>query len=533
MARIERSALIGRRPVWLLTLRWAGSEYRFSTQNVEPIGADGAPVPYPGGMEGVEFGEAFELLTESPDLPSVPVELIFSEDVALRIAQGHDLGAASAELALWVDGLPFERRWVAIDGVVTQPEYGAAGDPVTFSIESLPWTDQAVIPAAAARVTEKTWPTHPDSSRGLYYPVVFGAPGPAVTVSGSALSIPATPTLIVTLSGSAPDKLVVAGHRVAAAQVTISDGSTSTTRSITHEADGLGRTVATVDLSGSGLSTLVSEYWAIWTHGGGAERPDRTGAIQGAGEVMRYFLDRSSLTVDDGRLAAAAQYLDRIRVAGYLDEPVTPWDWISGNLLPLLPVTIRAGPGGVYPIIWRPEATAIHAVDHIDTDRGASRISPVSYLVGRDRVVNDLRIRFALDADGREHRQQMTIRSAPDPDDPDDGGSHHAAVSASRYGVSADEFDTDIIYDRASAGIVLHWMIRAKSSIPRSVTYRVGTEYGWLSPGAILSISDPSIYLDQYPAVLAGVTWTAADGIDLLLILIDDPPRDSRLFTEG
>lgn len=76
-------------------------------------------------------------------------------------------------------------------------------------------------------------------------------------------------------------------------------------------------------------------------------------------------------------------------------------------------------------------------------------------------------------------------------------------------------------------------MIRAKSSIPRSVTYRVGTEYGWLSPGAILSISDPSIYLDQYPAVLAGVTWTAADGIDLLLILIDDPPRDSRLFTEG
>ena len=51
--------------------------------------------------------------------------------------------------------------------------------------------------------------------------------------------------------------------------------------------------------------------------------------------------------------AAAAELLQGYLVDCYIDDPVGVWEWVQGNLLPILPISIRYGPAGLYPVVWR------------------------------------------------------------------------------------------------------------------------------------------------------------------------------------
>ena len=61
------------------------------------------------------------------------------------------------------------------------------------------------------------------------------------------------------------------------------------------------------------------------------------GTLTRAGDVLEAFLAMSTLPVDWGRVAAARPYLDPFLLCGCVVEGVTPWEWITSNVLPLLP----------------------------------------------------------------------------------------------------------------------------------------------------------------------------------------------------
>lgn len=537
-SRYSASELVGADLVWLVQIDWAGRTYRWSSRPAETTDEDGVAVPLDGGLDDMDFEEAFSLLSGAPDERSLSLELVFPVDVAALVQAGHDLSSATGELALLRDGDALSDRMVLLSGNVTEPTYGADGEAVSLTIEQPPWEDRASFPDAVAVVSADTWPdAHPDSL-GLVYPLVWGKPG-YILQFGTAQEIPGSPGIIVEWDDTVDadgdgeeeggaDKLLIAGHPVYAETVTVLIGSYESVLPVLQEEDGLGRTVSTVDVSGlsDDLRSGFTDYWISWDDQGALRHG--TSYLSGLGDLVVYLLQQSSVPVDYRRFAAAAPLLNRYVTAGYIDEVITPWEWIADNVLPIVPVSFASGPGGVYPIVWRLDATTADAVAHLEAGPRIDRVSPVTYVRGRNDIANEISLEYAANVRDQSYRFTHTVTAdRGDSVDPAIWESHYARVSQTRYGTIAESLSTDIVYDDATADAILSWWVRARALPVREVSYEVGLEWGWLEPGDILSLTDADLSLDDQLALVGALAW-GADSIVLALLLPEDVARDSR-----
>lgn len=511
-----RTELIGSDLIWCLSLTYAGRVYRWASRPVEATDDAGDTYTFEGGLDAVDLTERFSGQNGDPDQLSIPFEVWFPRDtnIATLVAAGHDLGAATGEVAQWVEGTSWDNRRVILTGSVVEPEYGGPDEPVSFSVEQNPWDDTALIPGATARVTTSTWPSAPNDSQGLYYPVIFGRPG---QWGDSILDItPGSPAIPVKVTGSEVDTLLIAGHEVAASTVFIfyDDSYSFIIGNVLHTTDGRGRKVATVDISGESTTVRQATHWVGWRNisGGGLWDETRSNTMTGAGDICEWVLRQSSLPVDRGRWAAARGYLNRFKIDGYLDDAVSPWEWLTDNVLPLLPLDVRAGPDGLYPVVWRFDAVATDAVEHLEVGPGIVRSSPVSYSRLAD-VVNSIRLDYSLIAGKNQYWQTRVDTDVS---------------SKARYGVREKSIETDVVYDDATATMITSWMIQALSLPSRSVSYEVGQTYAWLQPGDVLTLTDAELALTSQVCLLQGVRWLAEDALELELLMLEQPARDRR-----
>jgi hypothetical protein len=519
--RLTREDLEGEL-VWLLTLTWAGQVYRFSSYPVAPVDEDGRALPHDGGLDVLEYEDGAELLTTSPELRSVAIEVLFPIDVAERIEAGHDLAAASGELALWAVGQPWEDRQQVIVGTVVQPEYGAADEPVRFSLEENPFDDVAVIPDAAAVVSASTWDQDafqtPDDSLELVYPIVFGAPGLTTDDQGAAVLGRGSPGIVLDYTNISYEAklLMVAGHLVEASTVTILDqDGAGVTRTVSHVEDLLGRTVAVVDLTTTFAIDKTGSLWVCWTQGRALP------GVSGAGSLLRYMLGRSSLRVDWGRVEALVAYLDRFEVSGYINSACSPWEWVQDNLLPLLPISMLSGPDGLRPVRWRYDAAEEDAVAVLTCGQGCERVSPITYERGRANVVNEIRLSYAIDG---EDGALLSAICTPEPDqaDPAQFTILHSRISGSRYGLMAKTMETDIIWDRRTARLVATWLVQAWAFPTRVVTWDADQELaGWLEQGAPVLLVDDQVHWDRRGAFARSLTRTDTEAVRVELLVVE------------
>ena len=529
MAELDRADLLGGDLVWLLSLTFAGRVWRWSHQPVSLTTSIGEVYAFDGGLEAVDLMESLSILGHDPDALSLPFSVTFPVSVAQLIAAGHPLSGAAAEVAIHLVGGTWEARRVVLSGVVIQPTYGAPGEPVEFSVEAELGDDRALVPAATQRVTLDTWTARPIASQGLYYPIVFGAPGVYQDDTGASVNVSGTPALIVEVTGANTDTLLVAGHHVAATTIRISDDTgTGETFSVTNTLDAMGQAVATVDITGAGTVDRAStDWWAAWPGGGGTWNDHRTAARAGAGEVTEWMLRQSTVAVDTGRWEAVRPQLSGYVLAGYVDDPVQPWEWLADNVLPLLPLSILAGPSGLYPVLWRYEAVRGDALDHLEVGPGVSRLGPVSYDTHPRDVVNQVRVDYAPRSrvSGR-YRRTVVIQGATSTAEQVDVN-FYAKASAGRYGTGAESITTDVVYDNATARRVAKWRVRAHAFPARQVTYEVGQEWGWLALGDVLTLTDAELSITDQVVLVRAIRWTAG-ALALTLYLIEDPPRDDR-----
>ena len=528
MSRLTRPDLEAAEVVWLLSVTWAGQVYRFSSYPVAPVDEDGRAIPFDGRLEDIEYEDALGMLTTSPELRTVAATVIFDQDVAQRVAAGHDLSAATGELALWVVGSAYEDRQVLLVGQVSEPEYGGVDEPVSFSLEENPWDDASLIPDSTARVTYSTWDqgsyTTPDEALGLYYPTVFGQPGLYTGDDGSSGLGRGSPTVVAdhwNVTGEAA-LLVIAGHPVEAGTVLIIDGDGAyVSRTVVHMEDGLGRTVATVDMTTTSAVDKTTELWCCWAYG-----PALTGT-GGAGDLFRYMMRLSSLRVAWGRLEVLVPKLNAYQVAGYIDSPCSPWEWVQDNLLSILPVSVTSGPDGLFPVLWQYDATAKDAVAVIRAGAGIERTTPVQYERTRSDVINEVRLSYAVDgSDGA--LLLATLTPNPDPNEASQLTTYHSQASASRYGTVAMALDTDLVWDRTTARLVAVWLVRAQGFTTRIVTYEVDVEeLGWLAPGQVVLLTDDELSFDGQVCILRSRTYTDSGRVSLSLLLLEDPARDA------
>jgi len=331
MARIfNRQELLGATPIWLLEITWAGTVYRFSSKPVVLPSDDGA-LPFHGGLEDLDYSEALDRLTTTPQGQTASLDLIFPINVAQQIAKGHDMGAASGDLAmvLEVGGViqqTYEQRQQLLTGRLTQPQYGAPDKPVgwaAFSLEQAPFDDAGLVLNPSHRINQLTWGAFPSYSEGKAYPLIIGTPGKYVDADGDSATCGGSPAYVLDYSlpalgirGKLADKLLVAGHPVAATEVTVFDkDGASEVFSVVEEQDVMEVVTATVDVSAASvIDRLSDEFWVGWHQAGGKASPFKADQVlTNAGDVCRFMLTRSSLAVDHGRWAALGGALDSLR----------------------------------------------------------------------------------------------------------------------------------------------------------------------------------------------------------------------------
>lgn len=241
--RLNATDLLGARVLWLLDLHYAGLTLRLSDAEVEVLTNDGDSLHYDGELGVLSISEGLDFLADASGSPaSASLECVLPIDAPAMIAAGHDLAGATAELSRWIEGTPYESRRRVIVGAVSDPEYGAQHEPVSFTVEAAPWLDTVKIPRNGHEVTgrnlEDDWIlTLPTDALGRRYPIVIGRPGVVSTAIDSSGRIGATQAVPVWLGdvadagspGDTHDNMwIIADHHCVTRRVYVTSDTATT-----------------------------------------------------------------------------------------------------------------------------------------------------------------------------------------------------------------------------------------------------------------------------------------------------------------
>ena len=589
--RFTLSDLRGRRAWWLLEVEAFGQTIRLATADlVIEESATSESHHFTGALPGTAFTDAVAFLQDRGEAGSLTVECVLPVDVPALLSAGHSLEGARATLARWVEGTDYSTRRLALVGRVQDVETGAAEEPVAFTVAEHVWEASTLIPSSSQQVDGTTWPDSITSlvgeEMGLAYPIVFGQPGVTSAVNrgwvtGSQGVWADHRKGVVSPSNFYKQlKLIIAGHRVTADRVMLStDEKVSGERFVVkHTTDGLGQTVAYVDAYaneastawvvvdpdgvsafGLGHGTQVDDSFQpsnaslaatvefkpvfVGWYAPAAASPHVSGGMVGrsgqlvreAGDVLEELFAHLDRPLDRGRFAAAKPLLSAFKIDAFIDARVRPWDWFQANLRPLLPVSIVTGPSGLYPIVWRHDATATDAIAHLDVSidpniERASRLIRTS-----DNIRNDFSLKYAYSVRTDQYFKTIRLGAGPyDNADPDTLVSLHCQLSQSRYRYAdgsgrkvSEELESVCIYDDATAAAVLSWRAKAYALGQVHVDYVVPeNEWGWLERGVVVTLTDEDLHLTQRVAIVAEVQVDDSDTMGLRLLLLENPVRD-------
>ena len=517
---LYRDELVGADLLWLVEVELGGRVYRWSSEPLDVVSDDGT-LRYDGGLDALEVTDELDLFARSPDQLSITLDLLWPAAVAAEVQRGHDLARARAEVALLIRGSTYEDRRVIIQGTLQDPIYAEDGTPVSASCVDLPYDDQATWPPATHKVTPQTWPSHDASAANAVYPQVFGRPGYFLKADGTVGGIGGSPALQVDAT-----KLLIAGHPVGAVKCDVFfEGGSEANLDVVEERDALGVLCSVVTVAASTISSGAGAWTIALKAGGGLPRTP-SAALDRLGDVLGWWLDRSSLRVDRAAWSSVAGYLNRWTVAGYVDEEVEPWAFLVDNLLPLAPVAVQGGPDGARPVVYRWSSGRI--VERLDG--GAAGVERSRVEIDSQDLVAEVRLSWAQDPAERTHRRQTTLLPRKTQAESsatlseDQLCSLWASTSLDRYGPGrAASLETDWLADAASAGLTLAWRSLIEGLPHRLISYDVDQSFAWLALGDRLALTAAELSLVDEPALVVGLTLRDSGRIGLALRLLGDP----------
>lgn len=528
--RLRRQDLVGGTVVALLTVTYAGREFRWATKVCETVDTAGSRRVFDGQLADPDLAEEADVSGGTPDTIELTFEVYFPADVTVAelVALGHDLGAAHGELALWVDGTNHEQRVVVLSGLLREVEYGDVDEPVVFTLRAHATDAGTLYPPGGARVTASTWPTAPTESLGLYYPIPLGYPGqyqrnPSQTTSGS-------PALIVEMSGSNASTLLIGFGELHASTVLIFDETTSEVFATKLQRDGRDQLCTVVDITGAGtISRTASEYWVGFRRsgGGGILNRRRDGPVRTVGQLCETVLGWGADPVDQGAWRAARPVLDQWEVAGFIAEAVNPMQWLAQNVLDDWLFQVVHGAGGMAPRLIPLTPTAEDVVADLEEGPGVDIVGRVRY-GDEGEVANEIRMEYALRAKTGAPRLLTTV-GGTEADDVDEAVSHHlATISVARYGPRAEERKFPLVYSARTALQLGRRRLEALALRPRYLEAHLGIEWLWLQVGDVVRLTSTRLHLTRQVAVVLGRQPVSLTKVVLTLCIREVPARDRR-----
>ena len=525
---------------WVLSLEYAGGTWYLGQESITiDDGTGGTIVISDGLLDLADTTETLDLWSTDSPRRSVPVEFDLGVDVATLIEQGHDLAGCVAELAQLADGDDWSARRPFVVGRLQEPQYGADGEGVRASIEQDVLSSDETIEVSTVigqdvldvLVATGTYIVYVvDPTIGLVAvtedqpaPIVIGTPGGSFASGSPARRVCSVENAT---TGAISLVYVLAGHAVAATSVTLTNADDDTfdvATVLNLTLDGAQIAVALYPLATAVLNYL-GPISATWDTGGGLV--DETGdVLQSAGDYLAYLLRLTEQQVDHGRTNAARDALRAFRVGTYLDESTVIADYIREAVLDIVPVSLAVGPRGVYPYVWRWDATSQDAVAHFDVteDPDIEREGLVTY-EDADRLVNTLQLLYQWNP--RTEAYGAEIWAVGDPASRPRGlrfGGSTAtltrsywadpvlATSVGRYGIRRETLETAIVADVLTAEHVLAWRSRRWALPSRVVEYTCPQRWAWIEPGDLVTVTDPDLAWSERLCLVQSRSW-ASDG---------------------
>lgn len=498
-------------PVVLVTIEHAGRLWRLSSRPLDVVDGDGVSHLYRGGLAPLDvYAEAIPFGESSPQ--SQTFEALISVDVAALVSEHHLTSEARAEVATIEEGQAHDRRRVRLDGRVTVESDGFIGKPLRLTVTADdPASVVGAYPPAEASFSDETWGDstgnryYDQAAEGTPYPTAFGKAG-RITSGGSPADLAAVPAYAVGFNTAIQDRQAyVPWGRVADWAVTpfgaapyeflfLSNGWL-------YPGTGANKGRITVFLGGSApagggppesfqcsmhyfLDALGQKCTLAWAHVGGGEdwpvsgtgnpfvagqmyyytirepcsgipRGDYLGGLEGAGEIVRWALEQSSVTVDWRRTTPALGVLDRFELAGFWDQPADPWSWLVDNVIPLLPCSMVPGPHGVYPVVWRLDATPYNCDGQPLIDGLNCTIDgPIKY---DGDPVSACTLEYAQGLAGGTFRRFAKWHGSPTRTSVRESPSLYLRRAQQRYGTQERIESTDLVYADRTADRTLAW----------------------------------------------------------------------------
>lgn len=537
--------------IFLLEINWGGYTYRFSTKPI--IITDGSSsYQFMGGLEDPEIKLQ---LTRGFNIEgdSIPFRLIFPVDVAKQQAKGNYLDGATGELFYVFEksGNPiqsYEDRYIIFKGIVSQPVYGFPEQPtgyVEFSLEERVFVEEldlrTAIVGTAGRL-DQTDISNPDKSasspltaistgslvdvatvhEGKPFPVIIGKTGHAYSLSTMALrDIASTPAYLIGIGAVAPlpGYFLIAGHLVEATSVKIYDSQGhSDTAAVDNWVNDNGDifSFASVNFSTTTLANAKVneeiEYWVTWDLAGGYPSPYNAGALEGGADVLLWALDLVTKDIDYDSFCAAMPLLNKYKFAGYINEGVSPINFIESNIIPYLPVEIGIGPKGIRPIVnLALSGEHITPIEIITADSSFYRAGPIKTDTDYSNIINQINIRYAKS--GIKDKYQGTIRVVPTKTGAAwfEFTNDYAYSSYQQFGLRSTDLVFDYVYDYKTAVQIAEDYIKLRSLPKRTIMYSASPKWGFLWIGDIVEITDNDINLSSAKAQLIGKQWTGSN----------------------
>lgn len=493
--------------VWLLDLTWGDLTLNLCGGDVE-VFTDGTTY-YPG------LSAPDEIERDENVVVPLGLHLEGMVDVPLRVSQGHRIEAARAVLWLWLRETSHRER--IADGFIENAEYGAADEPIACELVDDRVRNDALFPDANARMSSSK------QNPGEFYPWVFGAPG----VSASpALGVHGSSALVWRVDGASPpaaEFLMVAGHELSATTVVVTNMDTThtSTRTVTTAQDSSGRTVSVVDLtSASPVAAWAAanrvasaRYFVRWTDNA---IPIRNESTNGAGDVLRWAMEKTDVDYDAGALSAILVELNRYKVGGSInaapDERVDLWQWVNDHLLPILPLVIVQSDLGIRFVFVRWDAAASDAVAHIEDGVNCERVGGVAY-GSREEVINEIRLSWGRDHANGTHAFVAVVTGDEQTLSNDSTAVPHRDCRASNlaHGLLMWEGSSDVIYTQETADLVARNKAREKALQPRFLGFIVPPDVGaHIDAGDIVTVTSADLHISA--AVFMVADKPASDG---------------------
>ena len=565
MRRIRPADLVGTTPVWCLDLHHGGTTYRVASEPIDVKADDGTMLSYAGGLEPVAFEEQLgRLKFTAPDL-SATIRAILPVSVAKLGARGHDWLGATADLYLTVcrtadrgltvpvSDLTHGEMWLQVSGRVRSPTWGDPSAPpglVEFTLRVAPWdaTDPTINDLGT--ITASRFPAADEDVYGKRLPLIIGHPGVYIDKAGVEQYGGGSPGYVTARTGPNADTLVAAGHGIpkpGTVEVLDEAGNVATASAFSLQ-DGDGNDVVLVDISSAALPFQRSntEFWIAWSSAGGIAADATTGPAEEAPDVAALLLARAGFRLDYPAWSALKGRIATVKVAGYVNDDATAWDYVSRHVLPLMPVAYRYTRQGLAPVVYDPAYRSGDTVAHVRTidvpDAESSGdwtpTGPVALETEPEDVPARLDVTMATDGrTGTQPRDLSWVGTGAGPVPRYLGlrgkakgrGSLYIQQASTRGATGTQSLELSQVWDVPTLDAVAGWRLRLGAMPTLSASYDAPLHWGWLQVGDSLTVTDPLREFDGAIGVIDGKRLTR-NGWEFVLVFTEDPVRDARVL---